>query len=169
VPFRGFLGNQKGVAIIEFAILAPMFFALLLVLIDLSIFFAVHSIVDKSVESAARAVRIGELQGDDVDGTKFRSVLCENIFFLDCNNFSFSVQPTSDLGTVNPTPKVDENGQLEKPGYQKGSSEDLMVITIVYVHRFIIPYAGNIFGDADMVDPQERVITSFLVIKNEPF
>jgi Flp pilus assembly pilin Flp len=166
---RGLFRNQQGVAAIEFGILAPIFFILLVVLIDLSIFFAVHSIVDDAVENAARAIRIGQLTADDTKGTKFRQVLCGQIFFLNCNNFTFTVQPTDDLSKVDPKPKLDDDGNIEGSQYKQSKPEDYVVITIVYVHRFIIPYAGEIFGDDGLSDPYKRAIISFLVIRNEPF
>lgn len=163
-----FCRDQKGVAALEFALLAPIFFLLLLALIDLSIFFATHSIVDDSVESAARAVRVGLLQNDK-DGTQFRAVLCKRLFFVSCGNFTFSVKPTTNLGAVSPNPGFDSSGHLSDQTYSTGNPDDVVVVTIAYVHTFIIPYIGLIFGDSGMINPHMRTITSFLVVKNEPF
>lgn len=162
------LRDQKGVAALEFAILAPIFFLLLLALIDLSIFFATHSIVDDAVAGAARAVRLGLLESD-TDGTQFRTTLCKRLFFVSCNNFTFSVKPVSDLSTVSSSPAFDASGHLVDQTYDPGDAEDIVVVTIAYVHTFIIPYIGLIFGDSGLTDPHLRTITSFLVIKNEPY
>ncbi len=162
------LRDQRGVAALEFALLGPIFFLMLLALIDLSIFFATHSIVDDAVAGAARAVRLGLLQTDS-DGSQFRGVLCKRLFFVDCNNFTFSVKPVTDLSTVSPNPAFDSSGHLVDQTYDPGHSEDIVVITIAYVHTFIVPYIGLIFGDSGLSDPHLRTITSFLVIKNEPY
>lgn len=162
------LRDQRGVAALEFAILGPIFFLLLLALIDLSIFFATHAIVDDAIAGAARSVRLGLLQ-TDTDGTQFRAVLCKRLFFVNCNNFTFSAKPVVNLATVNPTPAFDASGHLVDQTYDPGNTEDIMVITIAYVHTFIIPYIGLIFGDSNLTDPHMRTITSFLVVKNEPY
>jgi Flp pilus assembly pilin Flp len=165
---RSLSRDEQGVTAIEFAILGPIFFALLMVLIDLSLFFATHTIVDGAVQNAARAVRLGLLQ-TDTDGSQFRAVLCKQLFFASCANFTFSVQAVTDLSTVNPKPSIDSDGHLINPQYKPGGPDDLVVITIVYVHHFIVPYVGALFGDDGLNNPQERALTSFLVVKNEPY
>ena len=162
------LRDQRGVAALEFGLLAPIFFLLLLALIDLSIFFATHSIVDDAVAGAARAVRLGLLQSD-ADGSKFRTVLCKRLFFVKCSNFTYSVKPAADLSAVSPNPAFDASGHLVDQTYDPGQTEDVVVVTIAYVHSFIIPYIGLLFGDSGLSDPHLRTITSFLVIKNEPY
>lgn len=165
---RSLLQSEAGVAVLEFAILAPIFFLLLLALIDMSLFFATHSIVDKSVENAARAVRLGSLQADK-DGSNFRATLCQNLYFVECEKFSFSVEATDNLTSVSSKPKIDKEGQIDNPTYNPGKPEQFVVITIVYVYRFIIPWIGELLGDDGLSDPQTRAIVSFLVIKNEPY
>jgi Flp pilus assembly protein TadG len=165
---RSGLRSEDGVAALEFAILAPIFFLLLLALIDMSLFFATHSIVDKSVENAARAVRLGSLQADK-DGSGFRATLCQDLFFVDCNKFSFSVVATNDLSTISSKPTLDGNGMIAGATYDPGKPEEFVVVTIVYVYQFIIPWIGDLLGDDGLNDPRSRAITSFLVIKNEPY
>ena len=166
---RGKFGrDQKGVAALEFALLAPIFFLLLLALIDLSIYFATNSIVDDAIESAARAVRVGRLQ-NDADGTQFRGVLCQRLFFVSCGNFTFSSKPTTDLSKVSRSPAFDSSGHLVDQTYDHGKANDIVVVTIAYVHTFIIPYIGLIFGSSALTDPHQRAIVTFLVVKNEPY
>jgi hypothetical protein len=105
----------------------------------------------------------------DTDGSRFRGILCSQLFFLSCNNFTFSFGPVADLSSVNPKPSLDADGHIVGPTFNAGDPEDLVVVTIVYVHSFIVPYVGSIFGDDGLNDPHKRAITSFLVIKNEPF
>ena len=148
--------------------MAPIFFALVFVLIDLSWYFMTSSMVDNAVENAARAVRLGDLNPSD-NGVSFRNALCTNLILLDCNNFSFSVSVPTDLSKVDTTPKVDATGAISSPSYDPGGPEDVVVVTIVYVHHFLIPYVANIFGDTSLLDPTERDIVSYLVVKNEPY
>ncbi len=42
-------------------------------------------------------------------------------------------------------------------------------MTIVYVHTFLIPWIGRIFGDDGLNAPFSRAIVSYLVVKNEPY
>jgi Flp pilus assembly protein TadG len=161
------LRDQKGVAALEFAILGPIFFVMLLVLIDLSIYFATTSIVYDAIEGAARSVRVGQLQNDN--GTQFRTVLCKRLFFVTCGNFTFSVKPTTNVAGVNRKPGFDSSGHLTDTTYDTGDADDIVVVTIAYAHTFIIPYVGLLFGDTGLTDPHMRAIVTFLVIKNEPY
>jgi Flp pilus assembly pilin Flp len=165
---RRILDDEQGVAALEFALLAPIFFAMLSVLIDLSIFFTVRAVVDNAVDNAARAVRLGVLQVND-GGAGFKKALCSKLVIINCNGFSYSVQVPSNLGSVDTTPALNKNGQLKDQSYDPGGPDDVVVVTIVYVHHFIIPYVADIFGDNGLNDPMVRPIISFLVVKNEPF
>jgi Flp pilus assembly protein TadG len=162
------LRDQRGVAALEFAILGPIFFVLLLALIDLSIYFATNSIVHDAMEGAARAVRVGRLQSGSTS-SQFRTVLCQRLFFVSCGNFTFSVKPTTNLATVSRTPGFDSSGHLSDQTYNPGKADDLVVVTIAYVHTFIIPYVGLLFGDSGLTDPHLRTIVAFVVVKNEPY
>jgi Flp pilus assembly protein TadG len=167
---RGLFRNEQGVAAIEFAFMAPIFFFLVFVLIDLSWYFVTCSIVDNAVENGARAVRLGQLDANPATGVpEFRSALCTNLVVLDCNNFSFSVSVPADLGNVVTVPEVNPDGTLANPDYNPGGPQSVVLITIVYVHHFLIPYVAQLFGDTTMLDPTERAIISYLVVKNEPF
>lgn len=166
---RDFLRQDSGTSILEFGILAPVFFLLLVALIDLSLFFATRAIVDDSVENAARAVRLGELQASADPDAAFRGALCDRIFFLECDRFSYTVTASDRLASSSISPVLDDDGLLVGATIDLGEPEDIVVITISYVHRFIIPWMGDIFGDDGLNDPQSRAIISFLVVKNEPF
>jgi len=162
------LRDQSGVAALEFGLLAPIFFLMLLALIDLSIYFATNSIVHDAMETAARAVRVGRLQSGST-ASDFRTVLCQRLFFVSCGNFTFSVKPTTNLAAVSRTPGFDSSGHLTDQTYNPGQADDIVVVTIAYVHTFIIPYIGLIFGDSGLTDPHMRTIVAFVVVKNEPY
>ncbi|MFZ1991955.1 MAG: TadE/TadG family type IV pilus assembly protein [Alphaproteobacteria bacterium] len=163
------LRDQRGVAAIEFGILAPIFFLMLLALIDLSIYFATNSIVHDAMETAARAVRVGRLQSGST-ANDFRTVLCQRLFFVSCGNFTFSVKPTANLAAPGlRTPGFDTSGHLVDQTYSPGNADDIVVVTIAYVHTFIVPYIGLLFGDSGLSDPHLRTIVAFVVVKNEPY
>ena len=166
---RRFLRDQRGVAALEFGLLAPIFFLMLLALIDLAIYFATTAIVHDAMETAARAVRVGALQSGST-AAQFRAVLCQRLFFVTCGNFTFSVKPTTNLADpALRTPGFDTSGHLTQQTYNPGHADDIVVVTIAYVHTFIIPYIGLIFGDSGLSDPHLRTIVAFVVVKNEPY
>ena len=161
--------EDEGIASLEFAILGPVFFALVMVIFDLALFIGTRTIVEDAVETGSRAVRLGILK--QADGPEaFREVLCNRILFLKCEKFRFTVDaPANVLRTDDYAPDIDDKGEFEIEIYNPGKSEDIVVVTVIYKHEFIFPYVGRIFGDEGLTGDDAQLVQGFLVFQNEPY
>ncbi|NNG02574.1 MAG: pilus assembly protein, partial [Inquilinus sp.] len=102
---RGFADNDSGSSVVEFAILAPMFFAMVLTVFDVAIMFGNSVMLDTAAQDGARAVRTGyiyENVGDlsNIEGTAegdpgqkmmFETAACASIVLIDCDSISYRV------------------------------------------------------------------------------
>ncbi|MBC8129296.1 MAG: pilus assembly protein, partial [Rhizobiaceae bacterium] len=66
-PFGRFRRDRKGVAAVEFAILAIPFFVTVFAIVETSLVFLAELTLDQSVDRVARKVRTGELERKGAD------------------------------------------------------------------------------------------------------
>ena len=60
---RRFRGNRRGSAAVEFALVAPMFFALLFAILESALMFFASQVLETVTENSARVVLTGQAQG----------------------------------------------------------------------------------------------------------
>src|SRR5262245_61374441 len=83
VRFLGRFGRaQKGVAAVEFAIIAIPFFLLLYAVIDTGLVFFAQSTLENGVATAARQIKTGQAQTSNMSQTQFRTLICNQIKML---------------------------------------------------------------------------------------
>src|SRR3954467_9863935 len=60
-----FRGNRRGSAVVEFALVAPMFFALLFAIIETAIMFFASQVLETVTQNSARVILTGQAQGQN--------------------------------------------------------------------------------------------------------
>src|SRR5215831_14336154 len=105
VRWRRFRRNRSGSAAVEFALVAPMFFALLFAIIETAMMFFASQVLETIAQDSARVVLTGQAQSGTVaacavsgvgtpctQGT-FKAYVCTQIPALfDCNSLYVDVQ-----------------------------------------------------------------------------
>ena len=74
---RRFSRNERGVTAIEFAMVAPVFFLLLGSIMETGIMLFTEYVIQTSVQDAARLVRTGQAQDDQLSASDFKAKICE--------------------------------------------------------------------------------------------
>src|SRR6516165_3091353 len=59
---RRFRGNRRGSAVVEFALVAPMFFALLFAIIETALMFFASQVLETITQNSARVILTGQAQ-----------------------------------------------------------------------------------------------------------
>lgn len=84
----GLARDEKGAVAIEFAILAPIFFALVFAIIETSMSFFAQQVLESALQDSTRLIRTGQSQSGKVawDTTQFRKEICGRSFgFFACS------------------------------------------------------------------------------------
>ena len=110
---RRFRGNRRGSAAVEFALVAPMFFALLFAIVETALMFFASQVLETVTESSARVVLTGQAQSGSVTNcavnsvatpctqATFKTYVCAQIPALfDCSSLSVDVQSYSNFSSV---------------------------------------------------------------------
>ena len=83
--FRQYRRSQSGVTAIEFAMVAPPFFALMMAIFEVGIMLFSEYVIEHGVGKASRMIRTGEVQAVPMNATQFRTLVCGNLAsYLEC-------------------------------------------------------------------------------------
>ncbi|WP_188823302.1 TadE/TadG family type IV pilus assembly protein [Brucella endophytica] len=112
---RRFRRDRKGTTAIEFSFLILPFLLLLFSIIEVCVSFMGQQLLSNAVDRAARQLRTGELRAADVQGTKLRDLICDQIEILipsGCPGLSVNLQSYQTFVSVPKSGIVNAAGQL---------------------------------------------------------
>src|ERR1700712_855708 len=101
--------NRRGSAPVEFALVAPVFFALLFAIIETAIIFFASQVLETVTQDSARMIMTGQAQSAAYTQAQFKSYICGRIVALfDCTNGIYvDVQSYNAFSTVNIADPID--------------------------------------------------------------
>ena len=94
---------RSGSAAIEFALIAPIFFLLLMGTMEVGIMFFAQFALQNATNDAARLIRTGQVAGASMTATQFRTAICNEVSpVLACDaNLQIDVESFANFGTAN--------------------------------------------------------------------
>src|SRR5271163_3188123 len=91
--WRRFRRNRRGSAAVEFALVAPVFFALLFAIIETAIMFFASQVLETITQESARMILTGQAQTASYTQAQFQTYVCSQIPALfNCNNLYVDVE-----------------------------------------------------------------------------
>jgi Flp pilus assembly protein TadG len=110
---RRFRRNRRGSAAVEFALVAPWFFALLFAIIETALVFFAGQYLETGTQDAARALLIDDVQTKGTNQVDFKQSVCDKVSALfACENIYVDVQSFpkgTPITIVNP---IDSSGNF---------------------------------------------------------
>ncbi|MEI9990707.1 MAG: TadE/TadG family type IV pilus assembly protein [Rhizomicrobium sp.] len=161
---------RKGSAAIEFAIIAPVFFILLLGIIENGVIFFAASTLQNATDNAARYVRTGQAQAANLTQAQFRTRICNDIApLLACDgNLQIDLDAYAGYGGATFAAPIDANGNLKAnlSNYQPGVACNVVLVRAFYTWKVMTPglsvFLTNITGGY-------HLISATAAFRNEPF
>lgn len=170
---RRFVRDERGVTMIEFALLALPFFSIIGAILETSVVFLSGQILDSAVQDVSRLVRTGQAQGTITSTEDFKSRVCARLFglFRDCDNLHVEVQTVTNFSAVTISPPVDwtctsECGWTRSESYSPGQGSSIMLVQVYYKWPIILGL-GNL-SLSNLADSR-RLLGAATVFRNEPF
>jgi Flp pilus assembly protein TadG len=172
---RGFRRNEQGATAVEFAMIAPLFFLMLGVVLETGLMLFTEYTLQTSVQEAARIVRTGQAQEGQMNVGQFKSELCKLAGkLIDCNG-KVTVYMKADnnftsLSTTVPSylsigPNAD--GSTNPTVFQCGAPSQPIALIATYDWDFSLPYFMSFLGNRN--SGQTRRLAAFAMFRNEPF
>lgn len=179
---RRFRRNGRGSAAVEFALVAPMFFALLFAIIETALMFFASQVLETITQNSARVVLTGQAQSGSVaacavsgvgtpctQGT-FKAFVCTQIPALfDCNSLYVDVQSYSNsFASVSLSSHIDASGNFDATGmgYNPGSAGQVVVVRMYYQWPLFVTGLGYNIAN---LNGNKRLLVATAAFQNEPY
>lgn len=167
---RALWRDRRGSVVVEFGLIAIPFFMLLFGVLETGVVFFGNSMLDKATADAARLVRTGQAQAQNMTAGQFHDYICTQISpLLSCGtNLQVDVEAFSDFGNVTIPNPIDGNGQLNPNlnHYAIGGPGDIVLVRTFYTWNIITPLLKPFFAN---LSSGARLMTSASTFRNEPF
>jgi len=159
---------EGGNVMIEFALLAPVFFMLVMGLVEFVLYQYKCYALNHVVYEASRNLQTGEVQTAADMETAFRDEVCDHAGpMIDCEAIAFDVRAFDDLNDITyPPPEFDEDGNPTNFVFEPGKANQYSVVRAAIHHQFITPFMDKLFR---MGPDMPAIVNSYCIVKNEPF
>ena len=162
--------SRKGSAAIEFAMVAPVFFALLMGTFEASIMFFSQAVLQNAVTEMGRQIRTGQIQTAGTSQSAFRTSICNMITpLVPCNsNLQIDVESYSGASSISYAGALNANGTLNTSlnNYNTGSPCNVVLVRAFYTEPIYTPvldwFLVNMSGNM-------HLITAAAAFRNEPY
>ncbi|OPH84470.1 TadE/TadG family type IV pilus assembly protein [Nitrobacter vulgaris] len=165
-----FRGNQRGSAAVEFALVAPLFFALLFAIIETGLVFFASQSLETALQDSARAIMTGQAQISNLTKQSFKanivckyaSVLfdCENGIFVDVQSYP------SGFGSVTISDPISGGNFVDNTQYNPGGPGDIVVVRLFYQWPLYVTGLGYNLAN---LSGSKRLLSATAAFKNEPY
>ena len=162
--------DRSGTTAGEFAIIAPIFFSIVLGVIQVAIVWFAKTELQSATESAARLVLTGQTSATAYNTqAKFLNALCANLpVIFQCSQVMISLAPQasiSSVSTATPTLTYNSSGVVTNTfGYNPGTSGQIMVLQVLYQ----LPVVGAPLFNFSTQSNGSLLVTATVVFENEP-
>lgn len=165
--------DESGVAAVEFAIIAPVFFFLMFVIAETAMIFIAEQVMDNAVFESARLIRTGQVQGGWTEA-QFTTDVCGRMsVFVDCTSagdFFLEVKSYDSFAELDVGEPTDDDDNFDDPpAFDFGEPSSIIVVRAYY--KWPTTTFFGIFGALSLANTADnkRLIGSFAAFRNEPF
>ena len=171
LPGCRFFRCDKGATIVEFALVAAPFMALLVALFQTALVFFAERVLDETTEQASRYIMTGQAQQANMTQSGFATYVCQNTFALfNCKNFMINVQSYNSFAaasTTTPTLTFNAQGQVTNQWtYSPGNPGEVVIVQVMYQWPVVL---GPLGFNLSNVSNGNRLLISTAAFRNEPF
>ena len=165
---RRFRRSRRGSAAVEFALVAPVFFALLFAIIETAIVFFAGQVLETITQTSARYIMTGQAQNQGYKSSDYKTYVCNQIPALfTCANVYVDVQSYTAFGGVAINSQIDAASNFVPPtNYSPGGPGQIVVVRVFYQWPLFVTGLGyNISNLAG----SKRLLVATAAFQNEPF
>ena len=168
---RAFRRHRKGSTAVEFAMISPLFFGMLLAIVETGTLFLRATAMESGVEEAKRVTMTGQIAGAGApaaQATAFRDAFCNQVsWILSCSQVQFDVRAFTTFGAAAmPNPIV--NGVFQ-PGTLQFNPGLPCQIVVIRAYYETVAFTALIRNDVANLGSGNVLLGGSAAFKNEPF
>jgi len=160
---------RAGSAIVEFALIAPVFFLLLFAIIEIGVIYYAQSTLQFGADDIARMVRTGQVQGANMTQTQVRNVVCNDIApLIPCDgNLDVDVESFANFSNVTYSPPLNGQGVLNNVNnFQVGAACNVVLVRVFYAWPVFTPLLTAFLTN---MANNNHLLYAAAAFRNEPF
>jgi Flp pilus assembly protein TadG len=166
---RRFRDSRSGASALEFAIVAPIFLALLFAILETALMFFASQVLETITQESARMILTGQAQSAHYQQADFKQYVCNQIpAIFSCANMVVNVQSFPSFSSVTINSAFDANCQLQSGNiqYSPGGPGDVVIVQVSYLWQLFVTGLG--YNIADCANGQKK-LKATAAFQNEPF
>ncbi len=161
---------KRGAAAVEFALIGPVFLALIFAILETALVFFANQYLETAVNDASRLIRTGQAHKNGFSSTQFKNEICGRLvaFFSDCQTkLKLDVRTSATFTGADTAKPVDGSGNYNGPqAYDHGTATQIVVVRAYYEWPLIATGFGMDLSD---VGNSKRLLAAVTAFRNEPF
>ena len=166
----GALGDERGAAALEFALVAVPLIALILAALQTAIIMFYDQALQTATEKSARQLMIGSVQDSGLNQAAFKSLVCANAPLFKCSGLMVDVESASAFSSISTsalTLTYNASGAVTNSWtYSPGSAGDIVILRVMYDW----PVFGGPLALTLANQPNgAHLLVGTAVFKNEPY
>lgn len=167
----GLWGDCAGAAALEFALVAPLFIALIVAALQLGLVFLGQQGLESAAQAGARMIQSGQAQQAGWSAGQFKAAACGNLPpFLTCDRLYVEVTVLASLpSAASPAPalSMDAGGPgASNFSYAPGGPDDVVMLRLIYLWPTTTTPLGL---DLANQPGGNRMLVSTQLFRNEPY
>jgi Flp pilus assembly protein TadG len=166
-----FRRNRRGSAAVEFALVAPVFFALLFAILETAIVFFAGQVLETITQDSARKIMTGQAQNAKYSQADFKDkVVCPpnalaKVLFK-CTGLYVDVQSYPGFSSVKISDPIAGGNFLPAMNYSPGGGGDIVVVRLFYQWPLFVTGLGYNIAN---LSGSKRLLSATAAFRNEPF
>lgn len=166
---RRFRRDEQGVTAIEFAVLGPIFFALIGASMETALVFFASQALDSAVHDSSRLIRTGQVQQQAMTAAQYRARICDQLYgMFDCEQVQVSVREIPSFSNFQTSDPIDpDSGEWTiETRFQPGTGASVVLVEAYYKWPTVLNIPGLMQG---VTADGKRLLGAARVFRNEPF
>ena len=183
---RRFRRNRGGSAVVEFAMLAPMFFALLFAIVETALMFLATQVLETITQDASRLVFTGRMQTEQLTNSQLQACplqpnpqqppdpqgqfkcLLTNLIpaLFDPNQIYVDVQSFSAFSAITINSQINGGAFVNNMQYNPGGPGDIVVVRVFYQWPLFVTGLGYNIAN---LSGNKRLLVATAAFQNEPY
>jgi Flp pilus assembly protein TadG len=167
---KRFRRDETGVTAVEFALCAPIFFALMFMILETALHFFNGQLLDTAANEAGRLIMTGQVKSGPVTKAQYKQTLCDKLpAMFDCaSQCEVDVRTTANFNSAALGSPLANPASWLSPTWDTGRGGDI-VITRVYCQ---LPIYTDYFGAymaSNQLTTGKTLLMATTARRNEPF
>ncbi len=167
---RRFGRRTEGATVVEFAIVAFPFLAIMFAIIEVALVFFASQVLETATADSARRIMTGEVQNAGMDRSGFKSEVCGRLHAMfNCANLHIDVKNYSSFpASVSPPAFDQEKSEVDVSDFtfEPGKQGDIVVVRAAYEWPVLVPKFGF---DLATLPNGKRLLMATAAFRNEPY